>query len=111
MTVSAEYTEYILEKLEPLGTIVKSRFFGGVALSFQSIQFAMIMGSTLYFVVNEKSRDKYKAKGMEPFSYATKKGTVLVHRYWSVPEEALEEPDELKRWAHEAIDAAMRLKK
>ena len=106
MTASAQYTEYVLELLAPLGAVRTRRFFGGVALLRGTTQFGMIMGNNLYFVVDDRSREKYLALGMEPFSYLTKNGNVYVRRYFMVPQEILEDPAALRQWVIEAIDVA-----
>lgn len=82
MSPSAEFTEYVLEFLEPLIPIRTSRFFRGVDISHYSLQFALIMGNSLYFVVDEGSRIKYEGLGMQPFSYLTKKGRIQVRNYY-----------------------------
>lgn len=92
MSASAEYTEYVLELLEPLGRVRTTRFFGGVGLSVGTAQFAMIMGNSLYVVVNDSTRPKYEKAGMAAFSYLTKKGRVQVRRYFELPEEILTDP-------------------
>ena len=43
MSASSEYTAYILDLLAPIGPFTTSRFFGGVGLSRNGVQFAMIM--------------------------------------------------------------------
>ena len=111
MTASAEYTEYVLELLEPIGRVRTSRFFGGAGISIGSAQFAMIMGNSLYFVVDDNTRPKYEAAGMAPFSYLTKKGRIQVRRYFELPEEILTDPQALKLWADEAIQLAAEEKK
>lgn len=106
MTASAEYAQHVLDLLAPLGGVCAQRFFGGVGLASGAVQFAMIMGNRLYFVVDERSRAKYEAAGMEPFSYATRKRRVRVRRYFEVPAGVLEEREQLAAWAREAIAAA-----
>lgn len=106
MTPSAEYTEYALELLEPIGRVRTARFFGGVGLSVGNAQFAMIMGNSLYFVVDDSTRPKYEKAGMTAFSYLTKKGRVQVRRYFELPEEILTDPQALKQWAGESIKLA-----
>jgi DNA transformation protein and related proteins len=103
---NAEYTEHVLEQLEPIGPVEAKRFFGGVGISNGFVQFAMLMGDSLYFVVNDVTRAKYEQAGMPPFSYLTKKGRVQVRRYFEVPDEVLAEPELLQQWAMEAIFAA-----
>lgn len=100
---SAEFTEHILELLEPIGSVDAKRFFGGVGISNGFVQFAMLMGDSLYFVVDDETRAKYENAWMPPFSYLTKKGRVQVRRYFEVPEDILADPEQLQRWAKDAI--------
>lgn len=106
MTASTEYTEYVLEHLAVVDAVSTSRFFGGVGLSLGAAQFAMVMGNSLYFVVDDSTRAKYEAAGMAPFSYTTKNGRVTVRRYFELPEEVLNDPDVLRQWARESIQIA-----
>ena len=107
---STEYTEYILELLEPVGPVITSRFFGGVGISNGFGQFAMMMGNCVYFVVDETTRKQYERAGMQPFSYMTKKGRIHVRKYFEVPEKILTDPEQLRAWAREAMDIADKTK-
>jgi len=106
MSASPEFVEYIRELFAPLGDLKEGDFFGGFAFKSGSKQFAMIMGNTLYFCVNDKTRPKYEALGMEPFSYSTKKRKVNVKKYYSTPEDLFEDNEKLVKWANEAIESA-----
>ena len=88
-----------------------SRFFGGVGISHGSVQFAMIMGNSLYFVVDNNTRQKYEKADMTPFSYTTRKGRVQVRKYFELPEEVLTDAEQLRLWAREAIQVAGKTKK
>ncbi len=109
MSASPEFIEYVRELLIPLGELKDGKFFGGFAFKSGTKQFAMIMGNTLYFCVNDQTRPKYEALGMEPFSYSTKKGRVNVKKYYSVPEDLFENNDKLIEWANEAIESAYKV--
>ena len=106
MTPTTEYTEYVIELLEPIGPLRTGRFFGGVGISNGFVQFAMIMGNSLYFAVNEDTRVKYEQAGMQPFSYMTKKGRVQVCKYFELPEDILTDAEQLRLWANEAMCVA-----
>ena len=106
MSASEQYTAYVLELLEACGPIHASRFFGGKALSLESVQFAMIMGNTLYFAVDDTTRPRYEQAGMAPFSYSTRKGRIEVRKYYAVPEDVLTDPDQLRQWARQAVERA-----
>jgi DNA transformation protein and related proteins len=111
MTPSAEYKDYVLEFLEPLFPVRISRFFGGIGISYDAVQFAMIMGNSLYFVVDENTRKKYEHAGMQPFSYMTQRGRIQVRKYFELPEDVLNDPEQLRLWANEAIQVAAKTKK
>lgn len=106
MTASTEYTEYVLELLAPIAPVQTGPFFGGIGISKGAVQFAMIMGNTLYFAVNDDTRKKYEEAGMRPFSYMTKKGRVQVRRYFELPEDILTDPEQLRAWAKESLRVA-----
>lgn len=108
---SPDYAAYVVEQLAPIGGVASGRFFGGIGLSAGGLQFAMMMGNTLYFAVNEATRPKYLAMGSACFAYNTKKGRVEVKRYQAVPADVLEDPASLVSLAREAIEVARTLKK
>ena len=111
VAVEDEYTAYVLEQLAPVGRVRAARLFGGVALSHASLQFALIMDRTLYMVVDDETRPRYEAAGMQPFAYDTRKRRVQVRRYYELPEDVLVDADELRVWAEEALRVAARTKK
>ena len=111
MSPSKEYKEYVLELLGPIGSVRTSRFFGGVGITYDTVQFAMMMGNSLYFVVDESTRKKYEQAGMESFSYLTKKGRVHVRKYYELPEDVLTDHEQLRIWAIESNLVANKSKK
>lgn len=108
MSIHSEFSAYILEVLEDLEDISAARFFGGVSMSSGAQQFAMIMGDTLYLCVDDSTRPRYLEMGCECFAYDSKRGRVQVKKYYAVPDELLDAPEELRDWAQDAIDAARR---
>lgn len=108
---ASDYVDFVLEQLEPIRELTSSRFFGGVGLSARAVQFAMIMGNSLYFVVDDETRPKYEKMGSSCFSYRTRKGSVDVKKYYEVPGDLLEDRERLLDLARESIEIARRLKK
>lgn len=111
MTASAEYTEYVLELLQVIGPVRTARFFGGMGIFNGAQQFAMIMGNSLYFAVDDTTRKKFEQAGMQAFSYLTKKGRIQVRKYFELPEDVLIDPEQLRQWASEAMRVAVSTKK
>jgi DNA transformation protein len=108
---SNHYVEYLLEQLAPLRDVASKSFFGGVGLVSGDTQFAMVMGSVLYFVVDDATRPNYERMGSSCFSYDTKKRRVAVKKYYAVPAELIEDQDRLVALAKESIQVAHSLKK
>ena len=49
MSVSEEFTEYVLELLAPLGNISTSKMFGGVLLKIRGKQLGVIFEGAVYY--------------------------------------------------------------
>lgn len=106
MSASPQFAQYIVDTLAPLGPLRSGRFFGGIAISCGSVQFAMVMGNRLYFAVNDHTLGKYEQAGMQAFSYLTKRGRIQVRKYFEIPSDLLEDTAQLHAWAREAMGAA-----
>jgi DNA transformation protein len=72
-TGNNSYVEFVMDQLASLRGIASGSFFGGVGLTSAGTQFAMIMGNSLYFVVDDTTRPRYEKMGSGCFSYDTKK--------------------------------------
>ena len=106
MSTSPEFVAYVGDQFTLLGNLEGESFFGGFAFNSDLKQSAMIMGNTLCFCVNDESIIKYKRLGMEPFSYATKKGRIQVNKYYSSSEDIFEDQEKLIEWENEAMQSA-----
>jgi DNA transformation protein len=106
----SQFVDFIVDRLSGISGITKNRFFGGTGLSARSTQFAMIMGSTLYFVVDKATRPKYEQLGSQCFAYDTKVRRVQVRKYFEVPIEIIEDHEALAALAREAVLVAQGLK-
>ncbi|MEV8504448.1 TfoX/Sxy family protein [Actinoplanes sp. NPDC051475] len=105
-TTDTATLESLVDRLAELMPLRTRGFFGGTALVCDGTQFAMVMGTTVYFVVDEATRPRYRAAGSEPFIYLTGSGPVTVGRYHAVPPHVLDDPETLHAWAGQAIQAA-----
>ena len=101
---ASSFADFVIDQLSAIGHLRRTRFFGGIGLTVDGAQFGVVMGNTLYFVVDDTSRPAYEKLGSTCFSYATRKGQVKVRRYFEVPAQALEESAQLVALANQAID-------
>jgi len=106
MSTSHEFTEYVLDQLSSVGVIQTSKMFGGVLLKVNNKQLGVIIRDTLYFKVKEPElQAKFEAMDSEQFTYSRKdkEEPVVIKNWWSVPEEYLENSQDLNALAYEVL--------
>jgi DNA transformation protein len=98
-----QFVDYVVDMLDPLGTVSKGRFFSGVELRIDGTQIAMLNGDSLYLRVGPGMRAKLEAQGGQAFSYAKRDRRVEVGRYVSVPDDAMDDAERLQNLVREAL--------
>jgi DNA transformation protein len=110
MSVSPSFRGYVLEQLARTTPGIRGRsMFGGVGIYASDLFFALIDDDALYFKVDATTRGQFERRGMQPFRPGGPDGEVM--QYYQVPEDVLEDPDELQRWTGAALDVARRTKR
>jgi DNA transformation protein len=107
MAVSKEFVEHVLDLLSGLGPVTARPMFGGYDLYLEGRVFALLHHDTLYLKADEISRPDFEAAGLPQFRPHVK-GKPFPMPYFEAPEDALEDADELCRWARRALEAAYR---
>jgi DNA transformation protein and related proteins len=103
---SRERALEIAERLRSVGPIEVNRFFSGAGLRKDGVQFAFVIGGTLYLKADEQSRPAFEASGAKPFSYSSRSQIVRVTSYWEAPDEVVDDLDALLLWVGQAQRAA-----
>jgi len=107
MSASKEFAEYVRELLEPIKGITTSRMFGGVLLKVEGRQLGVLFSDTVYFkVTNKKLQERYKSEGSKQFTYTRndKKDPIVIKNWWSVPERAMDNSEEIVQLAEEVLE-------
>ncbi len=107
MAVSEEFVAYVLDLLAGLGPVTARPMFGGYDLYLEGRVFALLHHDTLYLKADEVSRPDFEAAGLAQFRPRVK-GKPFPMPYFAAPEDALEDPEALCRWARRALEAAER---
>jgi DNA transformation protein len=107
VSVSDDYRDFVLEQLAGAGRVTPRRMFGGVGLYLDGLFFALIDDDTLYFKTDDSNRPRFQRAGSQPFCPYPDRPDYQMG-YWQVPAEVLEDADELKLWAREALAVAWR---
>lgn len=106
MSASPEFVEYVLELLAPIGNVQVSRMFGGALFKVGGKQLGVFFGDTVYFkVINSTLQEQYKKAGSTQFMYTRKdkKDPVVIKNWWTVPESAMDDSEEMSRLAEEVL--------
>jgi DNA transformation protein and related proteins len=107
MRAPDKQTAYLLELLAPIGPVAARRMFGGVGLFHNGTMFGLIARDELFLKVGDTNRPAYEAAGEAPFTYETKNGTHTLGSYWRCPPDLLDDAETFKKWARQAIEAAI----
>jgi len=102
----SEFVDYLSEVFAALGPITTKRMFGGHGVYFEGVMFALVSRDSLYLKVDAASRPEFEQYGCTAFEYL-KDGKTVKLSYWSAPAHLFEDPDEARRWALRARDAAL----
>ena len=96
---------HILDLLEPLDVVARS-MFGGVGFFKDGAMFGLIADERFFLKTDDSNRAAYEEAGSDPFTYEGK-GRRMVMPYHTVPDDLLEDADEMRRWARKSIAIAL----
>jgi DNA transformation protein len=109
MAIRSEFVEHVVEMLRAFGPVSARRMFGGWGLYHEGIFFALVFDETLYLKADAANARDFEARGLEPFVFESRNGgETVTTSYRRAPEEALESPEEMARWARSGYGAALR---
>ena len=100
--------EWVQELLAGLGPLTIRRMFGGAGVYADGLMFAIIDDGVLWLRADAENVEALKAAGARQFTYPGKDGEVMNLSYWSIPETAVDDPDEAVEWARASVEAARR---
>lgn len=106
MTSQRALAEEYAARIDGLGPVSVHRYFGGVSLRADGVQFGFVMKGVFYLKADEVSRGAFERHGCAPFTYAGGSGRVTVAAYYEAPGEVLDDPEGLSGWAADALRAA-----
>lgn len=81
--------------------------FGGAGLYRDDRMFGLVADGVIYLKTDAETVDRFRKAACRPFVYS-RDGVAATMSYWSAPDAALDDPDEMKLWAELAWEAALR---
>jgi len=95
-----------------LGPVTIRRMFGGKGIYRDGLIFALEVGGDILLKADAVTAPDFAAAGSKQWVYEghARKGPVAMP-YWTIPDSAIDDADEMAAWAHKAFEAALRAKK
>jgi DNA transformation protein and related proteins len=102
----------IRDLFEGLGPVSIRRMFGGKGIYHQGIIVALEVDGDILLKADGMSAPDFVAAGCSQWCYeGGPRRKAVAMPYWSIPEVALDDPDEMARWARKAFEASLRSRK
>lgn len=99
----------VADAFSPLGPVTIRRMFGGKGIYHRGLIIGIVLRGELRLKADAESAPEFEAAGARRWTYETKRGGSAAMPYWSVPDDAFDDPDQMARWVRLAYAAALRL--
>ena len=100
----------IEEMFQALGPVTIKRMFGGKGIYHEGRILAVEVDGEILLKADARSGPEFEAAGSRQWSYEGKKGKPVTMPYWTIPDEAFDDPEEMGVWVRRAYEAALRAK-
>lgn len=98
----------IEEMFAGLGPVSIRRMFGGKGVYHRGLIVAVELRGEMMFKADAISGPEFEAAGARRWAYEGRKGKPVLMPYWSIPEDAFDDPDIMAHWTRLAYEAALR---
>jgi len=99
--------DWVIEAMEPAGTVTMRRMMGVATLYYQDRIFATVDDEAIWFKADALSNAIWEEAGCERFSFES--GGKIEHmNYRRAPADVYDDADALREWAALAIEAGQR---
>ena len=102
------FGDWVREHLAGLGPIEIKPMFGGASVYADGLIFALLDDGVIWMKADDGNQPALEAAGARQISYTAKDGRVMLMPYWSLPDSAVDDPDEAVAWARSSLEAARR---
>lgn len=103
----SDFADFVVDVFADWAPVRARTMFGGHGLYRDALMFALVADDVLYLKADEASADAFDALGLPPFEYE-KGGRTTRMSYRRAPDTLFDDPEEARRWAELAWQAALR---
>jgi DNA transformation protein len=114
MSESAADIAFACDLFSGTGRVEARRMFGGAGLYAEGVMFGLIDDGRIYLKTDEALKRALANAGAVSWIYTERKGPKAgipqETSYWSLPESAIDDPEEASDWGRRALAVALALK-
>jgi TfoX/Sxy family transcriptional regulator of competence genes len=111
IAMARDHALELADRLEAMGPLTVTRFFGGAGLVKGGVQFAFVMNGALYVRVDDVTRPGFEAMGAVPFRPGKCSLGAKPASYYALPEQIFDDHAALLAWMGKAWHAAAAAKR
>ena len=102
--------EAIHDLFESVRPVTIRRMFGGKGIYRDGVIVALEVGGEILLKADEQTAPAFRGAGSRQWIYEKRSANnrPVAMPYWSIPEEAIDDPYELAKWVKLACEAGMR---
>ncbi|MGO1068661.1 TfoX/Sxy family protein [Lysobacter sp. CA199] len=105
--MSEDFMAHLRDLASDFGALSARRMFGGSGVYHDGLMIGLIEDEVLYLKTDDLTRARFAAAGSAAFVYTRQRKPIELS-YWSVPESAMDSPQEMRPWLALAFEAALR---
>jgi DNA transformation protein and related proteins len=98
------------EMFQSVGSVTIKKMFGGLGIYVRGIIIAIETNGEIFLKADAVSAPQFASAGARQWTYDGK-GKSVSMPYWTIPDDAFDDPDEMARWVALALEAGVRAKK
>jgi DNA transformation protein len=114
MSETGAVLAFAVDLFSDMGGVEARRMFGGAGLYAGGVMFGLIDDDIIFLKVDETLRSDLAAAGSRSWIYTERKGPKAgipqETSYWSLPESALDDPEEASAWGLRSLAVAQAIK-
>ena len=112
MKSNDDFAVYVRDEfLREVDGITVRRLFSGHGIYLHGVCVGLITGDVIYLKVDDVDEKEYKDRGSKPFVYTGHTGKEVALSFWKLPDEIMDDSQEIVSWISRAYEAALRSKK
>jgi DNA transformation protein and related proteins len=100
----------IEEMFEAVGPVTIKRMFGGLGIYARGTIIAIETAGEIFLKADATSAPQFEADGARQWRYDGK-GKPVFMPYWTIPDDAFDDPELMAKWVKLALEAGLRAKK